>query len=178
MIAAVASAVLLALGAFVSFKALWDRDADNSALARRVEENKKRVEDAKLAVREWDELEKWQAEDIPWLDKLSNASVKLPPPDEMMVTKLQITSDSRGPTATIDGVAKSVATIEVAESSLRDERQRVDSKGSAPDTTVPGFTRKFTSQIRPYDPVAEEAAAKKAAAAKRQGPISLRGNGK
>jgi Tfp pilus assembly PilM family ATPase len=174
MLASAVGALLLVVGIGGTVHALWSRDDENAALALRVENNKKRVTQAQQAVKEWDEIDKWQAGDISWIDRLAMASTRMPPADEMMLTKLQITSDTRGPAATVDGVAKNAAAIDAAENSMRNDHQRVDSKGSAPDTTVSGFTRKFTSQIRPYDPAAEEAAAKRAAAKKPQTPISLR----
>lgn len=175
MLAGAALVLIAVLGIGATFRALWARDEENAALARRVEDNKKLVIEAQQSVKEWEELEKWQAADVPWLDKLASASARMPPAEDMIFTKVQIGADNRGPSIIVDGLAKNVAVIDAAEGSMRDPTHRVESKGSSPDTSMPGFTRKFTAQIRPFDPKAEEEAAKKASTKKPQPSISLRG---
>jgi Tfp pilus assembly PilM family ATPase len=160
--ASVAAAVLLLAGWI--WIDLGNRDEANAALQSRINANlvkdpadKKtpldRTKDTQAA---WEEVEKWFDGDAVWLDELAFASERVPDSSKMMVTQLLIASDGRGPAMTVTGLAKDVATIDAAESSLRDKLHRVESRGTSEDNSRPGYTHKFSFVLRPY--ATEEAA--------------------
>jgi hypothetical protein len=162
-IAGVAALAVLIVGWI--WRDLSNRDAANTLIANQIAANtakdpktKKNVlEVAKDTQTAWKEAEAWLAGDVVWLEELARASQRVPPADKVMVTKLLITSDGRGPAMTVDGLAADVATIDAVEQSLRDEKHTVESRQSSPDTSRPGYTRSFTIIVRPES--AEAAAA-------------------
>ncbi|MEX2187563.1 MAG: hypothetical protein WD875_12245 [Pirellulales bacterium] len=177
-IAAGVAALFVLAGGWIWYD-LGNRDAENAKLAAEIAasavkkppENKSRLDDSKDTQAAWAEMEKWLAGDVVWIEELARASEKVPPSTDMMVTRLAIRSDGNGPAMAIDGLAKDVAMIDAAEQSLRDGRHNVESRGSSPDTTRNGYTRKFTFVLRPTDP---EAAVEAGNARLRQSPGRLR----
>lgn len=172
-IAAAVAAVAIALVGWI-WNDLGNRDEDNALLAKRIAaslskdnaEKKSVLDRAKDTQAAWGEMEAWLAGDVVWLDELARASERVPDASQMMVTRLSIVSNAAGPAMTVDGLAKDVATIDAAENSLRDENHRVESRGSSPDDSRPGYTRKFTFILKPQD----ERAAAAAAAGRLNGP--------
>ncbi len=158
---------------------LGNRDVENTSLAatisanaaRNQSGNKSRLDVSNDTQAAWAEMEAWLAGDVVWIEELARASERVPDAGQMMVTMLAIRSDGNGPAMTVDGLAKDVATIDAAENSLRDDQHRVESRGSSPDTSRPGYTRKFTFVLRPVD---EEAAAAAGNARLRSAPGRLR----
>lgn len=164
---AVAAAVLaIALVGWIWYD-LGRRDREVADLNAQIAANDRKdpqtrespLDEAKNSQTAWAEMETWLAGDVVWLEELARASERVPNASEMMVTQLTITSDGRGPAMTVQGLAKDVATIDAAEQSLRDDGHRVESRGSSPDTSRAGYTRKFTFIMRPVDEPADAGAA-------------------
>jgi len=86
-----------------------------------------RASKAKAAV---DEVEKWVATDLVWLDEIRELSEKFRPAKEATLTKLTISATTLGGRMDIEGLAAAAGTIDDVEAALRDESHRVVGTGS------------------------------------------------
>jgi Tfp pilus assembly PilM family ATPase len=93
------------------------------------------------------QIEKWTVSDLCWLDELEVLSRKFPPAADAMVTKLNINPTLTGGELSLDGLAKSAATIKDIEQALSDPTRHVEGKGSREDEKVKPYSRGFSGSL-------------------------------
>jgi len=96
-----------------------------------------------------DAIEKWTATDICWLDELEEVSREFPPAGDAMLVHLVLGQgpNSKGGSMTMEGLAKSPATIETMEQGLSDPTHQIDSHGSNVDDTIKPYSWRFNELL-------------------------------
>ena len=96
-----------------------------------------------------DAIEKWMATDVCWLDELEEVSREFPPAGDAMLVHLVLGPgpNAKGGQMSMEGLAKSPATIETMEQGLSDPAHQVTSKSSNDDTTIKPYTWRFNDLL-------------------------------
>lgn len=103
---------------------------------------------AEKAVKAAEEIGKWTASDVVWLDEFRELATDLPPQQQIMLTQLTASASAvRGGEIKIEGLAKSAADIDRLEEGLRDKRHRVEGKGRSLDDSQKGYSWRFVSSL-------------------------------
>jgi Tfp pilus assembly PilM family ATPase len=158
-----AVAVVLVLG-YLGW-GIWERQSIRWEIAEKraqISELKKKNEESGKTKEIVDEIEKWTATDICWLDELEGLSRKFPPASEAMISKLEVASNQKGVEVTFSGLTRTAATIAEMEKRVNDPARTIEIKGSGEETKVKPYTWQFNGKLKinPSLPPAPAAAEK------------------
>ncbi|MGW8257091.1 MAG: hypothetical protein ACWGMZ_06375 [Thermoguttaceae bacterium] len=107
----------------------------------------KTLNKAEKVLKNVDEIKKWTAADLCWLDELDALSKKIPAADEAMIAHLSMIINSQGGQMELEGYAKSDATLASIEGKLRDSRRHLEEKSRAPDASRNPYAKIFKATL-------------------------------
>lgn len=137
-------------------------------------ELKQATEVRKLA----DAVQSWSAGHVHWLEELRRLNEKIPPAQEVMLSKLTMAAGARGGEINLEGFADRSESIEKLEQALDDQQHRVISKGKAEDDSQKPYKLRFGTTVAiippPSAPTSRPASQRPSSkpAASRPGPNS------
>jgi hypothetical protein len=129
-------------------------DAEIYDQAKIVEETKKQATKGKTAIKRAQELDKFTAADVNWLEELDRLSQKFPPADAARAEDLIATAkqNTGGGSLVVQGLAADTDTISEMEMSLRDKDRTVIGSGSKEDPKAKGLTWRYREEIVVHGP--------------------------
>jgi len=92
-------------------------------------------------------LQGWQAGDVNWLDELAAISRDLPPAQDTLVTRMNISATATGGQILLQGAAQSRALVGKLEQNLRDDHRAVKSGGVREDLADKKYPQRFDSTL-------------------------------
>jgi Tfp pilus assembly PilM family ATPase len=144
VIPAVAAVLILLL--YIGYQR-WDRsnlERDINDLNNQVLLLKRQNEDAAKLQKIVEEIDKWAATDVCWLDELELLCKKLPQASDAMLTQLDLVQGSiKGGQMTMQGLAKDSPMVGTMELNLSDPNHKVNDKGNTEDTKVNPYKWSF-----------------------------------
>lgn len=133
LVAGVTVAAIFA-AVFAGWSRLNSLDADIQRLAGRQEGLKKAVATAEQRSTEAGAVEEFLESDIPWLDELYRLSEDMPPPEEVIVTQLTLsTRQPNGGQMVLDAYTRDYDGVQALERALRASDRRVFGSGTGED---------------------------------------------
>jgi Tfp pilus assembly PilM family ATPase len=95
------------------------------------------------------EIDKWTVTDVCWLDELERLCRKFPPANDAMLKKLIFGpgKNAKGGLITMEGLAKSPASISSMEQGLSDPTHQVTNNGNNDDKSISPYTVEFKDQL-------------------------------
>jgi len=106
-------------------------------------ELKQATEVRKLA----DAVQSWTGGHVNWLEELKRLNEKVPPAQEVMLSKLTMAAGARGGEISLEGFADRSESIEKMEQTLDDQQHRVISKGKAEDDSQKPYKLRFGTTV-------------------------------
>lgn len=145
--AGLAATIVLLLGVSVIWVKTDNLDAEIQQLERQSQEYDSQLTAITKTEQTVAEMEKWQAGEVVWLEELRWLSDKFPTAQDAMLTQFQGSAGQKGTEAALEGVARSVDTVNSLEQSLCDKRHRVVGKDKTEDATQRPYTIRFRSSL-------------------------------
>ncbi len=144
------------------------RNLDGALAAAKAESTElaKEVEGANVSIAQAKVIEQFVAGDITWLDELYALSQELPPPEDVILTQLNLsTRQPRGAQIVLDGYTRDSSQFNALRESLRREGRSVISTGTQDDARRKDYHWRFketvlldkTISLPPLDPQATPA---------------------
>ena len=129
-------------------------DAEILEKQKMVTAAKKLVADGKPTVKKAQELDKFTAADINWLEELERLSTKFPKAADARAEDLVATSRANvgGGSLVVQGLAADTDTINEMESAFRDKDRTVVGAGSKEDPKAKGLTWRYREEIIVHGP--------------------------
>lgn len=129
-------------------------DAEIRAQAKLLGDTTKNAEKAKPTVKKAQELDKFAAGDVNWLDELERLSRKFPSAEKARADDLLATSkqNAGGGNLVVQGLANEPDTITEMELALRDKDRTVMGSGSKEDPKAQGLTWRYREEIVVHGP--------------------------
>jgi Tfp pilus assembly PilM family ATPase len=128
----------------------YQRSEGRAALVRLQAESKaldKKVTQANKLVKEAEEIDKWLADEIIWLDEFRWLSEKFPPAEDAMLTQLKMGVSSKQGEMVLDGLARNVDAVKRLDNSLHDERRRMAGKTKGEHKSGSSYDLQFRSSL-------------------------------
>jgi len=147
VLAGVLVAVLvLAFFGYRRWERSWlEREVGN--LSAQLESLEKLIDHGNKAKAAVDEVERWAATDVVWLDELGELSGDFQPAKEAMLTKLSLVAAAPGGKMELEGLVREAPTIDVLEQGLRDEKHHVQGTGSGAESNNEDYSWWFKSSV-------------------------------
>ncbi|MGQ9563445.1 MAG: hypothetical protein ACUVTH_07915 [Thermogutta sp.] len=149
--------LILLLGGMYGWLQIQDLDSQIGQLRNRQavldRELKQATEVRKLA----EAVQSWTGGHVHWLDELKRLNEKIPPPQEVMLSKLTMAAGARGGEISLEGLADRSESIEKLEGALDDQQHRVISKGKAEDDSQKPYKFRFGTKVAIIPPSAASA---------------------
>ena len=146
-IAAGTAAAVVALAAFGVWLRAASLDSDIETLAstsKSLDGELKRLQESQKAV---DDIDKWAASDVVWLDELHELARDLPDSKELKLTDVRVSSSTAESKVELQGMAKEPATISSLNAKLSDARHTVGLDSIQPDPKSSAYPQVFKSTI-------------------------------
>ncbi|WP_254510037.1 type IV pilus biogenesis protein PilM [Anatilimnocola floriformis] len=149
---ALAAAVLLLF--VMGWWHLRSLDAEIVAKARDVEALKKQATQSKGGIKKAQELDKFTAADVNWLEELERLSAKFPSAADARAEDLVATArpNTGGGSLVVQGLALDTDTINEMESAFRDKDRTIVGAGSKEDPKAKGLTWRYREEVIIYGP--------------------------
>lgn len=122
------------------YDAVRQLQADSKALD-------KKVKQADVLVKKAEEVDKWLAEEIVWLDELRWLSERFPPAQDAMLTQLKMTISNEQGEMSLDGLARNVDAVKRLDGGLHDDRHRMAGKTKGEHKSGSSYTLQFRSSL-------------------------------
>lgn len=147
-----AAAVLVLVG--MAWWHLRSLDAEIRAQVKLLNDTTAQAEKGKALVKRAQELDKFTAADVNWLDELERLSRQFPPAsaaraEDVLATAKQNTG---GGSLVVQGLAADTDTINTMESDFRDKDRTVTGSGSKEDPKAKGLTWRYREEIFVHGP--------------------------
>jgi hypothetical protein len=129
-------------------------DAELRVQSAILQDTKKKALQGKPIVKKAQEIDKFTAADVNWLEELERLSTKFPPADDARADDLVATAkqNTGGGSLVVQGLAKDTDTINEMELALRDKDRTVVGAGSKEDPKAKGLTWRYREEIVVHGP--------------------------
>ncbi len=157
LVASVCVVALILMGWF-SWPMLFGEDPEVQRLREEHARLQKDEAYARELIRRAEEIDHWSDGDVKWLDELREISEKLPPAQDVVVTRMTLRALRSGGRMSMDAVAKDSAVIEQVGKTIADDRHSSKGDGPWPSQLIDGYEREFreTVTVTKHQPPAEE----------------------
>ena len=146
-IAAGTAAAVVALAAFGIWLHASSLDGEIQTLAdtsKSLDGELKRLQESQKAV---DDIDKWAATDVVWLDELHELAQELPDSKELKLTSVVASSTTAGSNVELQGMAKTGLTVNSLDAKLNDDRHRFVLGSIQQDEKNPSYPQTFKSSV-------------------------------
>lgn len=143
----IGAGLLLALGLGYGWWQLRNIDSQIASLRARQMQLEREIKAGAEVIQLAQGVRTWLSSQINWLDELKRLNEKIPPAQEVMLSKVSLAAGSRAGEITLEGFAASSQSVQKMEQALEDEHHRVVSKGKAEDDSQKPYTLRFGTSV-------------------------------